>query len=282
MNRIREMTRSDVEFAYACTTNEGWAGETPEVFESFLAHDPRGCFVAEYGTKPAGVCVATRYRRCGFIGELVVAKELRGKGIGRMLFERSLKYLQSSGMKTVYLDGDLEAIPFYERMGFRKITRSLRFVGTLRGTRRPGVRQARRADWRRICEIDRELFGDDRAFFIERRLAADPDLCFVSEPAGEVSGFIMARPGVGVLSVGPWAAGKSDDEAFGLLETLASASVAGRLRLGVLEMNSRAVDLVRSTRSFKKGTPSWRMVLGPDERVGFHEDLIAIGSAAKG
>ena len=276
------MTPGDIEFAFACTAAEGWAGETPAVFEAYLAHDPRGCFVADFGTKRAGVCVATRYRRCGFIGELVVVKEFRGHGIGKTLFETSLDYLRSSGMKTVYLDGDLEAVPFYERMGFRKITRSLRFVGSLRGAAGPGVRPARLADTRRICEIDRELFGDDRAFFIEHRLVAHPDLCFVSETAGEVSGFIMARPGVGVLSVGPWTAGRSDHEAVGLLETLASAPVAGRLRMGVLEMNSRALNLVRSMRVFKEETPSWRMVLGPDERLAFHEDLIAIGSAAKG
>ena len=51
---IRQMTRSDVGFAFACVRSEGWLGETPEVFETFLAHDRRGCWVAQSGAPRRG------------------------------------------------------------------------------------------------------------------------------------------------------------------------------------------------------------------------------------
>jgi len=280
--RIREMIRSDVGFAYGCVSAEGWAGETPEVFETFLSHDPRGCWVAESEGRPVGICVATRYRATGFIGELIVIKEERGKGVGGSLFRCALDYLRACGVASICLDGDLDAVPIYERAGFRKVCRSLRFVGTSRGRRAPGVRQARGEDLPRIRAMDSDLFGDDRGFFIDRRLAAHPEYCFVRETGGGIVGFIMARPGVGVLSVGPWAARGGDADAVLLLEAVAAAAGGVPLRLGILERNKRAVGLVRAIGSFEETTPSWRMAFGPSDALGIHDDLLAVGSAATG
>jgi predicted N-acetyltransferase YhbS len=279
---IRQMTRSDVGFAFACVRSEGWLGETPEVFETFLAHDPRGCWVAQRGADPVGICVATRYGRSGFIGELIVISEERGQGIGGLLFGGAVVYLRAAGVETVYLDGDLDAVPFYERAGFRKICRSLRFVGSARDTQARGVRPAGLEDSPRIRAMDRELFGDDRGFFIESRLAAHPGLCFVAQTAGGIGGFIMARPGAGVLSVGPWASRGTDAEAISLLEAVSAVSGPAPLRLGVLESNERASRIVSAAGCFEEAEPSWRMALGPGDRLGMHDDLIAIGSAAKG
>jgi hypothetical protein len=33
------MEFSDIDFAYSCTSSEGWAGETKEIFETLLNHD---------------------------------------------------------------------------------------------------------------------------------------------------------------------------------------------------------------------------------------------------
>ena len=280
--KIRMMTPADVQFAFASTVAEGWSGETREVFETFLANDPRGCFVAEYESTPAGICVATRYRTSGFIGELVVAQAMRGRGIGRTLFRTAIEYLKATGIHDIYLDGDLDAVPFYERTGFRRVCRSLRFVGSAKGPLCPGVRSFLPADAPSVCEIDRELFGDDRSDFLERRLALFPGLCFVFESDGRITGYAMGRPGVGVVSVGPWASRGSDADALSLLGAVALRAGPERLRLGVLEANPRAVRVVRSCADMEEQTPCWRMVLGSHDRLGIHADLIAMGSAAKG
>lgn len=279
---IREMTRSDVGFASACVSAEGWLGETPEVFETFLAHDPRGSWVAQRGSDPVGICVATRYERSGFIGELIVIREERGKGIGSRLLGRALRYLGAAGVESVYLDGDRDAVPLYERAGFRKVCRSLRFVGTPRGKTHPGVRPAVHEDLSLVLAIDRELFGDNRGFFIENRFSLHPGLCFVAESRKGIDGFIMARPGAGVLSVGPWAARGADEDAVSLLETMASASAGVPLRVGILEKNERATRIARSAECFEEREASWRMALGKGGLLGTHDDLLAIGSAAKG
>jgi len=71
---IRLMTPNDLAFAAGLARAEGWRSETRLSFEDFLAHDPGGCFIAEVDGQPAGMCVATRYRQNGFIGELIVAR----------------------------------------------------------------------------------------------------------------------------------------------------------------------------------------------------------------
>ena len=120
---IREMTDTDVDYAAAVVAMDGWLGETRSVFEGFLEKDPCGCFIADHDERPVGMCIATTYRACGFIGELVVEKKLRGRGFGKQLFEKSIEYLESSGARSIYLDADLDAVPFYEKNGFRKIYR---------------------------------------------------------------------------------------------------------------------------------------------------------------
>jgi ribosomal protein S18 acetylase RimI-like enzyme len=275
------MRSSDIEFAYGCTSAEGWQSKK-EAFEGFLAHDPAGCFVGELDGKRVGICVGTKYGGNGFIGNLIVVKGMRGRGYGGQLFKHAVQYLQSNGVESVFLDGASDAVPIYEKAGFRRICKSLRFVGKVEGGDSSLVRRAETGDVEAICRIDVELFGDDRFFFLKRRLSVSPHLCFVHEANGQVLGYVMARPGVSAFSVGPWAVLEGAEEPRALLERLALEVGGGPLRIGVLEANRRAVDTIESIGSLESKVPSWRMVLGPSERLGVSPGLYAIGSPAKG
>jgi ribosomal protein S18 acetylase RimI-like enzyme len=286
---IRAMTAGDVDFATGLTHAAGWASESRDAFAAFLAHDPAGCFIAEAGGERAGICIASRFERSGFIGELVVSRHMRLLAIGQLLFQEALAYLLAAGLESIYLDGDLNAVSYYEKMGFRKVCRSLRFRGKFKGRKHDAVRPLRREDLDRLCAVDRELFGDDRSFFLRRRLESFPRLCLGAERGGELRGWIMARPGDGLLAVGPWAA-LEPAAAAPLLEHLASEHGTEPLRLGVLERNAEAVRLLRSWPGMVEGIHSWRMVRGPaaprggepQGRLGDHPALYAIGSGAKG
>jgi len=279
---IREMRPDDLDFAYGCTVSVGWSGEGKDVFRIFLEHDPRSCLIAEVDGRRAGICVATRYLNNGFIGEMIVIPEMRIFGIGRHLFQRALDTLSAQGISSIYLDGDLNAVPFYESAGFKKICRSLRFKGKVRGKRHPGIRRAQPADIDRICQLDRDLFGDDRSFFLRARAARYPELCLVQEEQNRLSGYILAMPGQGLTAVGPWAALNPDGSALPLLEHLSFQVAETVLRIGILEKNEDAVKLVHSQPGLKEAPFSWFMVRGPSTRLGIHPALQAIGSAAKG
>ncbi|MCX6555974.1 MAG: GNAT family N-acetyltransferase [Candidatus Aminicenantes bacterium] len=279
---IRVMTPADIDFATGLTHAAGWASESLDVFTGFLEHDAPGCFIAEAGGEKAGVCIATKYVKNGFIGELVVSQHMRLLAIGQMLFKKALDHLLAAGLENIYLDGDLNAVSYYESMGFRKVCRSLRFRGRIKGKKHAHLRHANPGDLEQLCDLDRELFGDDRGFFLRRRVENYPGLCLVCEQEGRLRGWIMARPGDGLLAIGPWAALAGNEEAASLLEQLASENSMAAFRIGVLEKNTEAVRLLRSWPGLQETIHSWFMVRGKSDRLGNHPALYAVGSGAKG
>lgn len=276
------MTPSDIRFACECTASEGWQGETRDLFEAFLGYDAKGCFIGEHITSPVGICVATRYLRNGVIGEFVVTKAMRGQGFGKRLFEHSIEYLIACGIENIYLEADSDVVALYEKMGFRKLCRSLRFVGTIAGRKNDQVRPAYPSDAERICRIDRELFGDDRSYFVKRRLASYPHLNFVMVDEDRITAYLMAQPGIGVVSVGPWGVTDPSVRPELLLEALSLETGGVPLRIGVLETSTEAATMIRSLETFDEHTPCWRMVRGLSEDLGSSSRLYAIGAAAKG
>jgi ribosomal protein S18 acetylase RimI-like enzyme len=280
--RIRAMTAADIDFAIERIREAGWASQSREVFAAFLDHDPRGCFVAGTGSERVGICVATRYRDNAFIGELVVRRDRRILGAGRLLLHRALSYLDGQGIRDTFLDGDLNAVPYYEAVGFKKIGRSLRFRGRIQGRAHPDVRPLRAADLDMVCARDLEFFGDDRSFFLRRFAGLFPELGFVRENDDGICGYIMAKPGQELLAVGPWADWRPGKNSPHLLEHLAAASGAEVFRIGVMESNEKAAALLRSFPGLAETPYCWFMGRGDSRRLGNHPALYAIGSGAKG
>lgn len=278
---IRCMDAGDLDFAASLVAAEGWAGETREVFADFLAHFPPGCRLAESNGRSVGICVSTPYERCGFIGELVVCPEYRGRGIGGRLFRDALDVLTRHGIRTVYLDGDPPAVPIYAAAGFQRLYRSLRFKGMPAARPSCMVKPISHRALKRVLETDVNLFGQDRGFFLFRKWQTCPDLCLMTMRDNAVSGYVFGYPGNGVISVGPMAA-DSENTLRSLLGTLAANARDLPLRLGVLEINETAAAWLRHLPGIKEEDFSWRMVRGRPTGLGESPNLIAIGSAASG
>lgn len=54
----------------------------------------------------------------GKIGRMAILKEARGHGAGLELLKRICKFARVSGQKNVYLNAQVQAVPFYEKAGF--------------------------------------------------------------------------------------------------------------------------------------------------------------------
>jgi ribosomal protein S18 acetylase RimI-like enzyme len=280
---LRGMLPADLNFAARCTAAEGWLTETRLGFEGFMAHDPAGCFVAEVDGQPVGIGVATCYGQYGFVGELIVIEEMRGRGIGGRLLDHAVGYLRRRGVQNVLLDGVARAVPLYERAGFRKICHSLRFSGSVPGGTSPHVRRMQPADLEAVFALDRRAFGADRSFFLKRLLDLYPELCHVLERDGQVAGFIAGRRGSGLaVAIGPWVVLPEAGSPGDLLRSLAAQAAGSSLSLGVLETNVQAVETIRSFGLSERPQPPWRMALGPSADLGTSPLAYAIGSPAKG
>jgi len=279
---LRRMQASDLEFAASLTRIEKWHSETLEEFEGFFAHDPAGCVIAEQDGQRVGMGVATVYQDVGFLGQIVIAHEFRGRGIGNLIVDSLLTHLRGKGVRSVYLDATKAGAPLYERHGFCKDQPSLRYAGEVRGVDHPQVRLMRAEDFAMVCGLDRRWWGADRSFFLARRWQLHGDLCHVLEEKGVIQGYVLARRRGDKLWIGPWCAAPHVERPEALLEALAAPGSVVHIHAGVLASSERAIRAFGELGIGCTNEPPWRMVAGPNSALGRSGEVLANGTSAKG
>jgi glucosamine-phosphate N-acetyltransferase len=65
--------------------------------------------------------------KVGHIEDVVVKKEYQGKGVGKKIISALLKYAEKKGCYKTILDCSDDLVPFYEKIGFKRHSNSLRF-----------------------------------------------------------------------------------------------------------------------------------------------------------
>ncbi len=65
--------------------------------------------------------------KVGHIEDVVVRKEYQGKGVGKKIVNALLKYAEQKGCYKTILDCSDELVPFYESIGFKRHSSSMRF-----------------------------------------------------------------------------------------------------------------------------------------------------------
>jgi len=65
--------------------------------------------------------------KVGHIEDVVVRKEYQGKGVGKKIVNALLKYAKKKGCYKIILDCSEDLIPFYENIGFKRHSNSMRF-----------------------------------------------------------------------------------------------------------------------------------------------------------
>jgi len=111
---IRQLCSKD----YPVDTIEHWARSTPA--ESRLTDIEAGSlWVAEINENMAGYLVAVP----GEVMELFIAPKYSGIGLGARLGKLGKKLAQQNNSSPVILESTLNAAPFYEKLGFKEVSR---------------------------------------------------------------------------------------------------------------------------------------------------------------
>lgn len=195
---------------------EQWVSGEWEL-EFLLSTFPGGCFcMRDTNGTAAGFVTSLKHYRSGWIGNLIVSPELRGRGRGEDLFGSALEALRSAGSETVWLTASEMGRPLYEKHGFRTMDRIVRWVGQARG----GLPDSERvAPAPFDVELDRLCWGDRRDRLLER--VTGHGLTMAEQGASAV-----LQPAGTAVQLGPWVA-PSSDHAGRLLSLALSHMPAG-------------------------------------------------------
>lgn len=197
---------NDLNRFLALAAAEGWICDRWE-FDFLFRTFPNGCLVARQGGIPVGFVTSIKYGKSGWIGNLIVREELRGKGVGTTLMNRALAALDNAGAETVWLTASLAGKPVYESLGFTTVDVVNRWVGRgIGGVATPAGETISRAD---ILALDQAGWGDRRDTVID--LVAGQGRVFSTRGA-----FLVSQRCAGGTQLGPW--GGADLGALLLLE----------------------------------------------------------------
>ncbi len=104
---------------------------TDHLFELF-SEQSSGLFVAEIEGEIAGCCgifpTEGLPEHCAELVKFYVNKNFRGKGIGKMLMEKSIEFAKNAGFKSIYIESLPEfstAVSIYEKQGFTYLEKPL-------------------------------------------------------------------------------------------------------------------------------------------------------------
>lgn len=279
---MRIMKSSDSGWAVDITAEEGW-GFVRADFQRILSHTPGGSFVATVGGKRVGMLTTMCHGRTCWIGNVVVESGHRGAGTGFRLVQTALAFAEARGMKRTALLSRERTAGFYAGMGFRRDGRYVGLGGIPSNAMEdPNVAPVSPGTLPEVLLLDREACDEERRRLLQR-LARDFDHYFlVFIESGRVLGFIIGKPGRGMIDVGPWVCVRGrPDVARGLILSLASRTkkpleiyVPKKRRrvLGLLE--GLGLERIADFIEMRKG--------GQKRRTSAKVDMLAVAGLEKG
>jgi GNAT superfamily N-acetyltransferase len=145
------------------------------------------------GDEPLGFVTVCQHQRSAWIGNLLVAPERRGEGLGRRLFIHTLAALETTGSASQWLTASAQGLPLYTRQGFREAGRVERWVWSGLG----GGRLSATGNLHELIKADTAAWGNSRGELLG--LLSRRGRIFSSG-----SSIALLQPGDSLHVLGPW------------------------------------------------------------------------------
>lgn len=240
---IRRMQADEVKLAVDWAEKEGWNPGLNDA-KMFFAADPQGFFIGLLDDEPIAVGSAVVYDNIfAFCGLYIVKKEFRGQGFGLKLTEERLKY---TGNRITGIDGVLEKVSVYERIGYVASHKQIRYaLKDVNGfSLSPDVVDLKAIPLKQVEAFDAKYFQAKRAPFLEEWIHQPHSFAFGFLEEGELKGYGVIRKCVSGYKIGPLFA-DTPLIAHTLFESLVSKAEEGPIYLDIPEPNKNAQALVK-------------------------------------
>jgi len=265
---------ADIQLFLELAAAENWVAELWE-FEFLLSEFPQGCFAAR-GEKgeTVGLITSLRHDRSAWIGNLIVAADCRGKGIGQALFRKTYEALVESGVETVWLTASKAGLPLYQKFGFKRIDTIIRWVGS---GRQNAVDQKIEAACHNVdillSDIDCQGWGDRRTALLKAATARGRIL-------QQESAFAVLQPCGDARQIGPFSAQNYSSADALLKKALQSVPSGTKICLDAPASNRSALRLFNRKRMRISGSNELMYAgVKPDYRSEHIFGLATMGSS---
>jgi predicted N-acetyltransferase YhbS len=203
MLRVENMTREDFEFAVSIANTMNW-DMAEEDFDFNLKLEPKGCFVLFEDSERIGIVTTISFGKIGWLGNLIVSENHRGKGAGALLAKHAINHLQNEKVETVGLYSYINTIPFYRKLGFKEDSNFLVLRGKGHFSRHIShERQARKSETQKIVDFDSRCLGFSRAKLLKPLLLNSSNFAYVAADNVELEGYTIAKVYDETAQIGP-------------------------------------------------------------------------------
>jgi GNAT superfamily N-acetyltransferase len=232
---VRLITSDDIPGAMRLKEAANW-NQTETDWRNILRLAPEGCF----GIDCEGRLAATATAACfgsdlAWIGMVLTAPEMRGRGLARALMEHAIAYLEARRISWIKLDATDMGRPLYAKLGFVDecpIERWGRQPAPCIGPEQPPVTEIPLA-------LDREATGADRSEMLTMLAAIES-----ASLGGEA--YAMGRAGTRAAYFGPCVS-QSPGAARELLRWYLARHASETVYWDILPDNAAAVQLARES-----------------------------------
>jgi hypothetical protein len=149
--------------------------------------------VLRRGEEVFGFVTAVAHERSGWVGNLIVPRDCRGRGYGALLFDHAVTVLERQGVASIWLTASPLGRPLYEKKGFAAVDGIVRWTLKAEG----GSLADGRTEAGRLLAGDARVWGESR----DRLLSPLAGEGQVFACGGTVA---LLQDGDGMQVLGPW------------------------------------------------------------------------------